>query len=99
SADRLRIVNTRYAGNRQAGLQLNSVSFSNKVSGADNDGLSDGCLIAGNTFSGNGGGAIALDGVVRSVLVNNLVYGNRGGGIGLADAGRGARYGSHDNRL
>jgi hypothetical protein len=67
-------------GNRACGIHMNG-------DGSEGgDGLIEGAMIVGNRIYGNGkggGAGINMDGVTRSTVVNNLLYGNLSGGITL----------------
>lgn len=102
SGDRLTVRGCKLFYNQRGGLQINAVQDSPNASDPDADSLSRDCLVEGNTLYGNGsagGSALNLMGVQRSVLVNNLVYGNLAGGIALFDDGAGPSYACKDNRL
>lgn len=80
SGDRPIVRGNRVYNNNISGIQLNG----DLTSGGD--GIISGALIENNVLWNNGrtgGAALNLDGVHDSVIRNNLLYGNRAGGIAL----------------
>jgi parallel beta-helix repeat protein len=102
SGDRLQVAGNQLYSNARAGLQINA-NQDTKVSGnASQDGFSTDCVVEKNTIYGNGsvgGAGINLMGVLRSLIVNNLLHSNLAGGIALWDDGAGPTYACKSNRL
>jgi len=96
SGDRPIVRGNRVHGNNASGIPINADGETRDGSGiydGDDDGLCTGALLENNVIweNGRGGGAaINLDGVVDSVVRNNLVYANSASGI--------VAYGDADGR-
>jgi parallel beta-helix repeat protein len=102
SGDRLTVRHCTLAANQRAGLQINAVEDSRGSTNPSTDSISEECVVEGNTVLENGalgGSAIQLMSVRRSLIANNLVYGNLSGGISLWDDGAGTAYGCKENRI
>jgi len=90
--DRVRVSGSRLLGNQRAGIQINANQDDALTSDTNWDGVSTDCRLEDNLLYGNGaagGAAIALMGVCRSLVLNNLLYGNLAGGMTLWDDGAG----------
>ncbi|MGV3722580.1 MAG: right-handed parallel beta-helix repeat-containing protein [Actinomycetota bacterium] len=100
--DRVTVKNCRLFGNQRAGVQINANQDDALAADPNSDGISTDCRLEGNTLYGNGaagGAAIALMGVCRSLVLNNLVYGNLAAGLTLWDDGAGEDYACKGNHI
>jgi parallel beta helix pectate lyase-like protein len=103
--DRAVVRNCTLYSNGYAGLQINAVSPDDLDPPTADDStpnISTDCLVENNTIYDNGyngAGALSLMGVQRSLIRNNLLHGNRSGGIVLYDNGQGPSYACKNNQI
>lgn len=89
--------------NHASGIQINADPALLEPSlGTRGDGITEHAVIEGNIVSDNGaagGAAINLASVRSSRIVNNLLYGNKAGGISGWDDGDGTEWGCRENAI
>lgn len=92
--------NTCYS-NPRAGIQVNGGADARRSAlGTQGDGIIDGAIIEGNILYNNGlsaAAAINLMSVRDSLIVNNLLYNNKQGGISMFDDQLGTQWGCKNN--
>lgn len=100
SADRPVIRRNRCHHNAQAGIQINAdPEVAHEYGG---NGVIRGAVVEGNIVYENGrtgAGALDFASIRDSLIINNLLYGNKAGGIVAWDDGEGEQYGSKNNRI